>query len=73
MDSEFEFYYKTFSKWQVSKLIKHKKMHLKLIKEREDAGEKIGFEIGFPMLRTSKVVVEVVDYVLKEKREKNNA
>tara|TARA_R100001443_G_scaffold100001_1_gene107261 strand:+ start:2795 stop:3007 length:213 start_codon:yes stop_codon:yes gene_type:complete len=70
MDSEFEFYYKTFSKWQVSKLIKHKKMHLiNIIGSREDDE----YEEGFPILRTSKKVVDVVDYVLKEKREKNNA
>ena len=69
MDSEFEFYYKTFSKWKVSKLIKHKKMHLINIKDREDDE----YEEGFPILRTSKKVVDVVDYVLKEKREKNNA
>ena len=68
MDREFKSLYETFSKWQVSKLIDHKKMHLKMIKQREDAGEKIGSERGFPMLRTSKLVVDVIDYVLEERK-----
>ena len=73
MDREFKSLYDTFSKWQVSKLIDHKKMHLKMIKQREDAGEKIGSERGFPMLRTSKLVVDVIDYVLEERKPKENA
>ena len=73
MDREFKSLYETFSKWQVSKLIDHKKMHLKMIKQREDAGEKIGSERGFPMLRTFKLVVDVIDYVLEERKPKENA
>lgn len=83
MDKEFKSLYETFSKWQVSKLIDHKKMHLKMIKQREDAlGEKIGsnalhilhfYEKGFPMLRTSKLVVDVIDYVLEERKTEENA
>jgi|TARA_R100001443_G_scaffold76890_2_gene84254 hypothetical protein len=73
MDKEFKFYYETFSKWSIDRLTKHKNMLLENIKQREDKGETINYEIGFPVLKTFKTVINVIDYVLKERKPKENA
>jgi len=67
--STFNFYYETFSKWSNDRLTKRKNICLGRIKELEDRGETIGYEIGFPILRTFKTVVNVIDYILKERRD----
>ena len=63
--SIFDFYYETFSEWSIDRLTKHKNMLLENIKQREDRGETINYESGFPMLKTFKTVVNVIDYILK--------
>ena len=65
--SLFDFYYETFSEWSIDRLTKRKNICLGRIKELEDRGETIGYEIGFPILRTYKNVVNVIDYILKER------
>ena len=65
--SVFDFYYETFSKWSIDRLTKHKNMLLENIKQREDRGETINYESGFPILKTFKTVVNVIDYILKER------
>jgi len=65
--SVFDFYYETFSEWSIDRLTKHKNMLLENIKQREDRGETINYESGFPMLKTFKTVVNVIDYILKER------
>jgi len=65
--SIFDFYYETFSEWSIDRLTKHKNMLLENIKQREDRGETINYESGFPMLKTFKTVVNVIDYILKER------
>tara|TARA_R100000900_G_scaffold143451_1_gene126339 strand:- start:455 stop:673 length:219 start_codon:yes stop_codon:yes gene_type:complete len=65
--SLFNFYYETFSEWSIDRLTKHKNMCLKTIKQREDRGETINYESGFPVLGLFKTVVNVIDYILKER------
>jgi hypothetical protein len=65
--SVFDFYYETFSEWSIDRLTKHKNMLLENIKQLEDRGETINYESGFPILRTFKTVVNVIDYILKER------
>ena len=65
--SVFDFYYETFSEWSIDRLTKHKNMLLENIKQREDRGETINYESGFPILKTFKTVVNVIDYILKER------
>jgi len=65
--SVFDFYYENFSEWSIDRLTKHKNICLGRIKQREDRGETINYESGFPMLKTFKTVVNVIDYILKER------
>ena len=69
MDKEFKFYYDNFIWWETPALIEHKQSTLRFIKQRET-----GFpEQGFPMLKTFKLVVDVVDSILEERKTEENA